>query len=52
MPNTNPQTTTISELKNKFEIAAKILFQIIRLCLVEPIIILEIEKLDFSQIPV
>ena len=52
MPNTNPQTTTISELKNKFEIAAKNSFSNYSFMFGGTNNNFgEIEKLDFSQIP-
>ena len=52
MPNTNPQTTTISELKNKLEIAAKNSFSNYSFMFGGTNNnFAEIEKLDFSQIP-
>ena len=52
MPNTNPQTTTISELKNKFEIAAKNSFSNYSFMFGGTNNNFgEIEKLDFSEIP-
>ncbi len=39
MPNTNPQTTTVEKLEEKFAIAANHLMLIILLCLVVPTII-------------
>ena len=40
MPNTNPQTTTLEKLNEKFEIAAKTSFANIHLCLVVQMITL------------
>ena len=51
MPNTNPQTITIQELKNKFDLASKNSFELFIHVWRNKQNLDEIKKLDFSEIP-